>query len=59
MSTRRRARVHLQHVAQLGEDDALLVPAQLRERHRGAAQWACGAKGPVESRNNACEMSRG
>ena len=28
----------LQHVAQLGEDDALLVTAQRHERHRGA-RW--------------------
>eukprot|EP00964_Phaeocystis_antarctica_P095276 scaffold61782_cov78-Phaeocystis_antarctica.AAC.3 len=27
----------IEHVAQLAEDDALLVTAQLRERHRGAA----------------------
>eukprot|EP00964_Phaeocystis_antarctica_P045064 scaffold25924_cov66-Phaeocystis_antarctica.AAC.5 len=33
----------IEHVAQLGEDDARLVTAQLRQRHRGAA----GARGGV------------
>ena len=35
----------IEHVAQLAEDDAVLVTAQLRERHRGAA----AARGGVVS----------
>eukprot|EP00964_Phaeocystis_antarctica_P053251 scaffold31252_cov63-Phaeocystis_antarctica.AAC.6 len=35
----------LEHVAQLGEENALLVTAQLRQRHRGAARWGDNVRG--------------
>jgi hypothetical protein len=38
----------IKHVAQLDEDDALLVTAQLRQRHRGAARR--GARGAERRR---------
>ena len=35
-STQGHGDARVEHVAQLAEDDALLVTAQLRQRHRGA-----------------------